>query len=129
MLPVEEHAAPTVSIIVASHNKGAYVEASIRSALDQGPIVEVIVVDDASTDDSVAILDGLARDNPRVRLIKLPSNRGGSHCRNIGIREARGEFVVFLDADDLPGTRADGAPGAGPRSLGLPDARVPRGSR
>lgn len=101
MSPVEERAAPTVCIIVASHNKGAYVEASIRSALDQGPIVEVIVVDDASTDDSVAILDGLARDNPRMRLIKLPSNRGGSHCRNIGIREARGEFVVFLDADDL----------------------------
>lgn len=93
--------APTVSIVVASHNKGPYVDAAIRSALDQGPIAEVIVVDDASTDDSVATLRRLARDNASMRLVELPSNRGGSHCRNIGIREARGEFVVFLDADDL----------------------------
>lgn len=93
--------APTVSIVVASHNKGPYVSAAIRSALEQGPIAEVIVVDDASTDDSVATLRHLARDHASMRLIEMPSNRGGSHCRNIGIREARGEFVVFLDADDL----------------------------
>lgn len=97
----EGHADPSVSIVVASHNKGPYVAATIRSALAQGPVAEVVVVDDASTDGSQSILRELAVGNPGLRLIELPSNRGGSHCRNIGIREARGEFVVFLDADDL----------------------------
>ena len=97
----EGHADPSVSIVVASHNKGPYVAETLRSALAQGPVAEVVVVDDASTDGSQAILREIARGNPGMRLIELPSNRGGSHCRNIGIREARGEFVVFLDADDL----------------------------
>lgn len=95
-----------VSIIIPSFNKGRFVEATVRSALDQGPGVEVIVVDDASTDDSVAVLRALAAEHPSMRLVVLDRNRGGSHCRNRGLREATGEFVIFLDADDmlLPGS-------------------------
>jgi glycosyltransferase involved in cell wall biosynthesis len=101
MKSIPERGAPAVSIIVASHNKGPFVADSVRSALAQGPCVEVIVVEDASTDESPTILRGLAQDEPRLRLIELKENRGGSHCRNVGIRHAAGQFVIFLDADDL----------------------------
>lgn len=92
---------PRVSIVVASYNKEKYVAETIRSALCQGVISEVIVVDDASTDGSAALLRELAHEQPRMRLLELAENRGGAYCRNIGIAEARGEFVMFLDADDL----------------------------
>jgi glycosyltransferase involved in cell wall biosynthesis len=90
-----------VSIIIPSHNKAAFVADAVASALSQGDRCEVIVVDDASTDGSREILRGISASHPALRLIELPVNRGGSHCRNIGLREARGTFAMFLDADDL----------------------------
>jgi glycosyltransferase involved in cell wall biosynthesis len=90
-----------VSIIIPSFNKGRFVEATVRSALDQGPGVEVVVVDDASTDGSIALLRSLRAEHPSMRLIELDRNRGGSYCRNRGLHESTGEFIIFLDADDL----------------------------
>jgi glycosyltransferase involved in cell wall biosynthesis len=93
-----------VSVVIPMYNCRDRVEGAIRSALDQTPRpMEVIVVDDASTDAiDPAIIAGI---DPSVRLIRHEANRGGGAARNTGIDAARGELIAFLDADDrwLPG--------------------------
>jgi hypothetical protein len=91
---------PAVSIVIPNFNKGRFIEATVRSALDQAES-EVIVVDDASTDGSLEVLRPLSAECTGLRLMPMPENRGGSHCRNRGLQAARGEFVIFLDSDDL----------------------------
>lgn len=87
---------PLVSIVIASYNYGRFLREAIASALGQThPNVEVLVVDDGSTDDSVAV----AAEHP-VRVIEK-ANEGVARTRNRGAREARGEYLVFLDADDV----------------------------
>jgi hypothetical protein len=104
------HAAPTpplVSILINNYNYARFVMEAVRSALDQtGPEVEVVVVDDGSTDDSLACLATIA--DPRVRVI-AQRNGGQGAAYNTGFAAARGEYVIFLDADDLldPGVVAD----------------------
>lgn len=90
-----------VSVVIPNFNKGQFVEATVRSALRQGPGCEVIVIDDASSDESIPVLRRLAAAEPSLRVIELSGNRGGSHCRNRGLDAASGEFVIFLDSDDL----------------------------
>jgi len=94
--------APLVSIVVPSFNKSAYITAMVDTVVAQTETNwELIVVDDASTDDSAALLASASEQDPRIRLIALKQNRGANHCRNLGIAEARGRYIVFLDADDL----------------------------
>jgi glycosyltransferase involved in cell wall biosynthesis len=92
-------AAPLVSIIIPCHNAAPWLAATIESALAQtwAP-VEIMVIDDGSTDGSPAVAQGFAARG--VRLHTQP-NRGASAARNRGLREAQGEFIQFLDADDL----------------------------
>jgi glycosyltransferase involved in cell wall biosynthesis len=91
-------ARPTVSVVVPCYNAAAFLEESLGSALAQTyPPLEVIVVDDGSTDDSATVAAALG---PRVRVIRQ-DNRGESAARNRAIDEARGEWVAFLDADDV----------------------------
>ncbi len=86
---------PLVSVIVPCYNGAAFLEEALRSALAQSyPKVEVVVVDDGSTDSSAEI----ARRFP-VRYIRQ-ENRGLCEARNRGIRESKGSYLVFLDADD-----------------------------
>src|SRR6266536_6439533 len=94
----------SVSVVVPVYNCVDRVQGAIRSALDQAPRpLEIIVVDDASTDS----IDGaaLAAIDPCIRVIRHEVNRGGGAARNTGIDAARGELIAFLDADDrwLPG--------------------------
>lgn len=94
---------PRISVVIPLYNKAAYVRRTIDSVLAQGDaILEVVVVDDGSTDDGPAQVEALIQ--PKVRLIRQ-QNGGVSSARNLGIHEARGEYVAFLDADDvyLPG--------------------------
>ena len=92
---------PLVSVIVPCYNGAAFLEEALRSALGQSyPEVEVVVVDDGSTDSSAEI----ARRFP-VRYIRQ-ENRGLSEARNAGIRESKGSYLVFLDADDRLKRRA-----------------------
>jgi glycosyltransferase involved in cell wall biosynthesis len=92
---------PLVSIIITTYNLEWCVEEALRSALGQTyGRTEVIVVDDASTDDTIA---RVAPYLGRVRLIRHEKNQGpeGAAARNTGIRAAKGELIAFLDGDDL----------------------------
>ncbi len=87
------------------YNAAPFLEQSIRSVLDQaGPPLELIVVDDGSTDNSVAVAESLGS---AVRVLHQ-KNQGPAAARNRGVQAARGEFIAFLDADDvwLPGSLA-----------------------
>jgi glycosyltransferase involved in cell wall biosynthesis len=89
-----------VSVIITSYNYARYLERAIRSALSQSletSSYEVIVVDDCSQDETSAVLDNYL---DSVKQIRLDKNVGLSAARNIGIKKARGQYVVFLDADD-----------------------------
>ncbi|MFN3686296.1 glycosyltransferase family 2 protein [Salinarimonas sp.] len=90
-----------VSVIVAAHDASATIGAAVSSALGQSlSDVEVIVVDDASGDDTVAAATQAAAGDPRLRIVALDRNRGPAGARNEGIAQARGRFVAVLDADD-----------------------------
>ena len=91
-----------VSVIVPTRNRSRLLTATLRSVLRQRDVeLEVIVVDEGSSDDTPAILAAAAQDDPRVRIIRHDINRGVSTARNRGATEACGEWVAFLDDDDL----------------------------
>jgi glycosyltransferase involved in cell wall biosynthesis len=88
-----------VAIITPCYNTARFVAETIESVAAQTyPHIEHIVVDDGSTDSSWEVIERYA---PRVTALRLKQNRGGSHARNRGAELARGEFLMFLDADDL----------------------------
>ena len=87
-----------VSVIIPTHNRAQIIRRAIESALGQTyPTLEVIVADDGSTDDTKSVVEGY---RPRVVYIRQ-ANAGVSAARNFGLRHARGEFVAFLDSDDM----------------------------
>lgn len=90
-----------ISVVVPVYNRGARVLATIDSALAQTLLpLEIIVVDDGSTDQTPQILARAYADNPRVVLLRQ-ENAGVAAARNFGLKKARGELVAFLDHDDL----------------------------
>lgn len=92
---------PEISVIIPVYNKHKYIESSLRSVLEQSfRDLEVIAVNDGSTDESLAVLNQMAEADQRVRVIDIP-NGGVSHARNVGLSHARGQWIQFLDADDL----------------------------
>lgn len=92
---------PLVSVIVPVYNARRFVGEAIRSVVAQAyrPL-ELLVVDDASTDGSLDVVRRLAPRCPGLRVLRLPANRGPAAARNRGLAEARGDLVTFLDADD-----------------------------
>ena len=91
---------PMLSVIVPCYNGEAFLARAVESALAQSfRDLEIILVDDGSTDGSSAMCDRYAALDPRVRVIHQ-SNAGLSAARNAGIAAAQGEYIAFLDADD-----------------------------
>jgi len=87
-----------ISVVIPAYNAGKFIGEAIRSVLRQTCAeYEIIVIDDGSTDNTADII---GKCFPQVRYFHTP-NQGVSRARNYGIRKARGEFIAFLDADDL----------------------------
>jgi teichuronic acid biosynthesis glycosyltransferase TuaG len=101
MQPAQE--GPKVSVVMPAYNAQKYIGATLDSVLAQDfRDFEVLVIDDCSTDSTADLVRQYGARDPRVRLIQLPKNRGApAGPRNIGVREAKGEWVAFLDADDI----------------------------
>lgn len=99
---MSERSNPKISIVVPVYNVGAtLLTACIESALAQTfNDFELILVDDASTDKSADICEAYTLTDPRVRLLRLESNRGLPGARNAGVEISRGEYLCFLDGDD-----------------------------
>jgi succinoglycan biosynthesis protein ExoO len=93
---------PSVSVITANYNGARHLPQAVRSVLDQSlGDLELIVVDDASTDDSIAVVEAAAARDPRVRLLRQPRNGGPGAARNAGLAAARGRWIAIFDGDDL----------------------------
>ncbi len=92
---------PLVTVVLPCYNQGRYLPEAIQSLLSQSlQEWECIVIDDGSADDSWEVMNRLAVNEPRMRLVRQ-ENAGPSAGRNRGVKEARGRYVQFLDADDL----------------------------
>ena len=91
-----------VSIAIPVHNAEATVRQTLDSVLAQTcEDYEVVLVDDGSSDGSHDVLLSYAEEDPRFRVFRNGENRGAAFSRNRAVREAKGEYVAFLDADDL----------------------------
>lgn len=92
----EQPKMPLVSVIIPVRNRRAFLREAVQSVLDQNYApVQIIVVDDGSTDDSVETIKDFS-----VEILQLGQSGGPSFARNRGMKSARGEFVTFLDSDD-----------------------------
>jgi glycosyltransferase involved in cell wall biosynthesis len=92
---------PDISVVVAIHNKERYLAQCLASVLSQNGVkLEVICIDDASTDSSLEVVAQFEKDG-RVRLLRNSTNTGPGPSRNMGIQTARGRYLQFTDADDL----------------------------
>ena len=93
---------PVISIVIPVYNiRSDYLTACIRSATSQTlQDIEIICVDDCSTNNSLSLLREAARRDRRIRVIALDHNRGTCYARKAGVEAARGKYLLFLDADD-----------------------------
>ena len=94
-------ALPLVSIIVPVYNQQFYIQECLQSLSSQTlSNLEIICIDDGSTDASPKLLDDFASQEPRLHVIHQ-ANAGVAHARNVGLKEARGDYILFVDADDF----------------------------
>lgn len=90
-----------VTVLVAVYNTQEYLADCLQSLLRQTlKDIQIVCVDDASTDSSLEILNAYAGQDARIEVIHLPENQGQAHARNVALSHARGEFICFLDSDD-----------------------------
>lgn len=92
---------PLVSVIIPNYNNEKYVLEAIKSVLEQTyKNIEVVVVDDVSTDNSVSVITNYYKNEPRLKLIVNNENKGVSFSRNTGVLNSKGDFISTLDSDD-----------------------------
>jgi glycosyltransferase involved in cell wall biosynthesis len=87
----------SVTVVITTYNRAQFLKRAVQSALQAGSELEVIIVDDCSTDETPDLCAKLAD----VRYIRLTKNQGLAHARNAGAAESSSEFIAFLDDDDL----------------------------
>lgn len=93
---------PLVSVVVAAHNRAGFLRETVYSTLNQSlRDIEVLIVDDASTDTTSEVARRLMSEDSRVRLLQLRQNAGPSTARNVALDEACGIYIAILDADDI----------------------------
>lgn len=93
---------PKVSVIMPAYNAVSYLEESVNSLKNQNYTDwELLLVDDCSKDETAALAKKIAASDSRIQFIAKEKNSGSADTRNTGIRLAKGEFIAFLDADDL----------------------------
>ena len=93
---------PLVSIVVPVYNAAVYINDTIKSVQDQTyGNWELLIVDDASSDESVKIIQSAQETDVRIKLVQFSVNQGVAHARNMGMDNAKGRFLAFLDSDDL----------------------------
>ena len=91
-----------VSVIIPVYNVENYIEDCINSVLHQTEKdIEVICIDDASTDQSLALMRKLSLQDARIKVLQNAKNKGLSYTRNFGLKAASGEYIYFLDSDDM----------------------------
>jgi glycosyltransferase involved in cell wall biosynthesis len=98
---------PEVSVVIPTYNRGSLLSRAVLSALRQAHVVEVIVIDDGSTDSTAEVVRAL--EGERIVYLNNEVRVGGAAARNVGIEHAKSEYVAFLDSDDewLPGHISD----------------------
>src|SRR6266542_1778836 len=88
---------PAVSVVITTYNRVRFLQRAIQSALRAGSELEVVVVDDCSTDDTPEV----CAKRSDIRYVRFGANHGLARARNVGIAESSSEFIAFLDDDDL----------------------------
>ena len=96
-------AEPLVSVIIPSFNAEDTIQDTVNSVLNQSyKNIEIIIIDDHSTDKTVEIIEEISKANSKVQFYVLTENFGGpAKPRNLGIEQSKGEYLAFLDADDI----------------------------
>ncbi len=107
---------PSIACVIPVYNDKARLPRALRSALGQREGVQVVLVDDGSTDGSRELALEMARDDPRIVALPLPANRGQGYARNVGAAATQAPYLTFLDQDD------EHAPGWYDHALELLDA-------
>ena len=100
---------PRASVVIPVYNAGGLLRPCLDSVLEQDGgrgMFEVVAVDDGSTDGSGAVLDGYAAEHPNVHVVHQPNSGGPGRPRNVGTDRARGDYVFYLDQDDMLGPGA-----------------------
>lgn len=97
-----EKTGPRLSVVLPNYNHARYLRQAVESVLAQArPAGEIIIVDDASTDGSLPILEALAANEPRIKLVVRDRNSGAVAALNEGLALATGDFIAFFAADDF----------------------------
>lgn len=96
-----------VSILVPAYNVEAYIDGCLQSLISQTfKEIEIVVVDDGSTDQTATITEQYAATDPRIHVVRLQEHQGVSYARNICLAQAQGEYLAFVDSDDYISTTA-----------------------
>src|ERR1700683_2632899 len=87
------------SVIIPAYNVSGIIGRAVRSAAAQTfPPLEILVIDDCSTDNTVEVVRALGREIPSIRLLSTPANGGPSAARNVGLRAAKGDWIALVDS-------------------------------
>lgn len=95
---------PKISIIILNHNRCEYLDRSIRSCISQQIIdkdIEILIVDDGSSDNSISIMNYF-KDNylSDIKIYKLKKNMGPGYCSNLAVKKSKGDYIIRVDSDD-----------------------------